>query len=203
MDTQTDSKAGQQGADPTTPAFSVRLPENLAHLALHFRPISEYDLPFLLNLYSLSRQSELSQVDWPEAQKQAFLAQQFNAQHHYYQQHFSTAHFDLIEFGGTAIGRLYWNLEKQRLCLIDIILLPAYQHQGIGTAIIRGLMRAAANEAKRLELHVENNNPVRLLYSRLGFAHTGDSGVYQKMVWEPHTEQPLTPSTVADALEME
>ena len=71
------------------------------------RPIAGADLPFLRRLYASTREEELAGVDWPAAQREAFLDQQFAAQHQWYQEQYEGATFDVVEVGGRPAGRLY------------------------------------------------------------------------------------------------
>ena len=71
------------------------------------RPIAPADEQFLYQVYASTRQEELAQVPWSDAQKEAFLRMQFAAQHLHYQQHYADAAFSILELQGEPIGRLY------------------------------------------------------------------------------------------------
>lgn len=152
---------------------------------LTLRPIITGDLPFLEALYASTRQAEVDRTGWPPLQKQAFLRQQFQAQHSYYQSHIPHGSFDLLVQGDRAIGRLYLAREPGLLRLVDISLLPEMRGQGLGTAVIQAVMKDAESTARRVQLHVENDNPAYRLYQRLGFQHREDRGIYQLLEWQP------------------
>src|SRR6478672_5284805 len=95
-----------------------------AQAGLTFRPIAQADLPFLVRLYALTRTEELSVTPWTEAQKVAFLQQQFDAQHVHYQTHYQDSVFLVIEREGAAIGRLYLARWEREHRIVDIALLP-------------------------------------------------------------------------------
>lgn len=137
------------------------------------------DLGFLLALYADSRAREMALLSWPEAQKRAFLAQQFTAQHGDYHARFSERRFWVVERGRAAVGRLYLAVpEAGRLRIVDLSLGARFQGRGWGGALLRWLARAAHEAGAELELHVRQDNPARRLYERLGFCLEKAQGPY-------------------------
>ena len=59
------------------------------------------------------------------------------------------------------------NLDKWEI--IQIQLLPEYQHMGIGTKLIQNLQEEASQQGMALFLSVLKVNPAKGLYERLGF----------------------------------
>ena len=154
---------------------------------LTLRPMTNADLPFLLEVYAAARAEELAQVSWSEAEKQAFLASQFNAQHHHYQTYYKTASFDVIEQNGQPIGRLYVDRWPSEIRIVDIALLPSYRSQGLGSHLLSQIQAEARAIGKTVSIHVEKYNPAYHLYSRLGFSKIGETGVYDLLAWKPDT----------------
>lgn len=152
---------------------------------LIFRPIEEKDIPFLAALYASTRQAEMAQSGWSQAEIDAFLLSQFQLQHQYYQQHYKTADFHIVQYDNLDIGRLYTQWEKDKLRLIDIALLPAFQKQGFGRQMLGELLTRAQEKQLEIRLFVESTNPAYHWYSRLGFTPIGENGVYQQMCWSP------------------
>ena len=149
------------------------------------RPMRARDRDFLYRVYASTRTEELAVVDWSEAEKAAFLEQQFEAQHRYYQEQFPDAAFQVIERGGEPIGRLYLDRRAEEIRIIDIALLPAHRRAGIGGALLRAILAEAAAAGKAVRIHVERNNPALGLYQRLGFREIDDQGVYLLMERAP------------------
>ncbi len=149
------------------------------------RPMRARDKPFLYRVYASTRTEELAVVDWSEADKTAFLEQQFEAQHGYYQAQFPDAAFQVIERDGEPIGRLYLDRRAEEIRIIDIALLPAHRRAGIGGALLREILGEADAAGKAVRIHVERNNPALGLYQRLGFREIDDQGVYLLMQWAP------------------
>ena len=68
---------------------------------------------------------------------------------------------------------------------MDIALVPAERNSGIGGKICRELMDEATQAGKIVSLHVEEDNPAKRLYERLGFVEAGDVSFYKLMHWCP------------------
>jgi len=161
--------------------------------SLVLRPIHPEDHDFLFRVYAGTRLDELALTDWSEAQKQAFLTQQFEAQHHYYQTHYRGARFDLILLDDQPIGRLYVARWREEIRIMDIALLPDYRNRGIGSGLLRDLLEEAAVTGKRLTIHVERYNPALRLYRRVGFEPIGETGVYLLLAVESPPDQAAEP----------
>jgi ribosomal protein S18 acetylase RimI-like enzyme len=158
-----------------------------AQAGLTFRPITDADLPFLARLYASTRMEELSVTDWSDAEKRAFLQQQFDAQHAHWQRHYRDTDWLLVSHTGSPVGRLYLARWAREHRIVDIAFLPEHRGQGFGSALLRDLLDEAAGAEKSLSIHVEKMNPAMSLYRRLGFVKEVDEGVYDLMRWE-HTE---------------
>jgi ribosomal protein S18 acetylase RimI-like enzyme len=143
------------------------------------------DESFLFAVYASTRTEELALVDWPEAQKSAFLQQQFAAQHHHYHTHYSGAAFRVILVDDVPAGRLYVARWHDEIRIVDVALLPAFRRHGIGTQLLCDLLEEGRRSGRRVSIHVESHNPAQHLYERLGFSRASQYGIYWLMVWEP------------------
>ena len=153
---------------------------------MSLRPATAADDAFLRRVYASTRQEELAQLPWSEAEKQAFLAMQFDAQDRHYRAHFPDARFDIVERAGLPIGRLIVERAEDEIHLLDIELLPEHRGAGAGSALLRELLAEAAARSKRVTIHVERANRARRLYERLGFrVEADDDAIYLFMVWRP------------------
>jgi ribosomal protein S18 acetylase RimI-like enzyme len=158
------------------------------------RPIADADHDFLLRLYGTVRADELAQVDWTDEQKAAFVLQQFTAQHAWWTEHYEGASFDLVLRDGVPIGRLYVARWAEEIRIVDIALMPEWRGRGIGEALIRGVFAEGDSAGKPVSIHVEQYNPARRLYERLGFEYRGEaSGVYLLMSRPPQTPAQTSP----------
>lgn len=150
-----------------------------------FKAMSNDDMAFLSELYRTTRWDEVLQIAWDDEQRKAFLHQQFTAQHQHYLSHYPHAEKLLIMRAEEPIGRIYVDRDEVSICLIDVALLPAYKHRGIGTALLRELLTEAQQQNKKVVIHVENFNPAYRWYVKHGFQQVEDKGVYQYMEWYP------------------
>jgi GNAT superfamily N-acetyltransferase len=151
--------------------------------SISLRPITPEDDSFLAGLYASTRAEELAQTNWSEEQKAMFCRMQFNAQTADYQRNYPDASFQIIEHDGAAAGRLLVMREDEKIHVIDIALLPEHRGAGIGTKFLRELQDEAKAAGKKLSIHVEQFNPARRLYERLGFQQVEEKGVYLLMEW--------------------
>jgi len=149
------------------------------------RPVTAKDEPFLRGLYASVRSHEMALTQWTDAQQDAFLSMQFAAQTHHYTTHYPAAVFDVIESRGTSAGRITVSRGEKTINLIDLALIPSFRRLGIGTALITQLKDEAQLVGKRVILHVENFNPARRLYERLGFTVSASDQIYNEMEWTP------------------
>ncbi|HET7228749.1 MAG TPA: GNAT family N-acetyltransferase [Longimicrobium sp.] len=164
--------------------------------SLSLRPITDADLPFLLNLYGTLRADELAQVPWNDEQKSAFVLQQFEAQHAWWQEHYKGARFDLVLLNGQPAGRLYVDVWKREIRIVDIALMPEFRGSGLGTLLLRRVFREGDAAGKPVSIHVEVFNPARRLYERLGFVQKGTHGdVYILMERPAGSAEPAAAAT--------
>jgi RimJ/RimL family protein N-acetyltransferase len=153
------------------------MPEaDAADATLHatLRAATSEDEAFLLKTYASIRADELAQVPWSEEQRAAFVKMQFDAQQLHYRTHNPNATHDIILLEGRPVGRLYVARRESEVRILDITVLPEYRNRGIGTRLIKALMREAGSMEKPLNIYVESFNPSRRLFERLGFVKTDE-----------------------------
>ncbi len=158
------------------------------------RATTPEDRALLLQIYASSRDREMALLSWGDADKAAFLEEQFTLQDRHYRQAFAGAECSIILAGSTGAGRLIVHRGREWIEVMDIALLPPFRNQGIGTFLIRCLMDEARGSGRAIRLWVEQGNPVRRLYDRLGFSPSGDHSIHQELVYLPPGFQPNTAS---------
>jgi GNAT superfamily N-acetyltransferase len=154
-----------------------------ASLSLRLRPITPEDEAFLANLYASTRAEELSVTSWSDEEKSLFCRMQFNAQTAHYRENYPGASFQIIERNSLPAGRLYVARWEREIRIVDIALMPEHRGAGIGTKFLKELQEEAKAAGKKLSIHVEQFNPARRLYERLGFKQVEEKGVYLLMEW--------------------
>src|SRR3954454_24481127 len=150
----------------------------------NLRPVTDDDEQFLVSLYASTRAEELAPVPWTGEQKQLFLPQQFHAQDVAYHDNYPDGSFSVVELDGVLIGRLIvTRLDGNELRIVDVALLPEHRNLGIGSRLIRDVLREAKRDGLMVSLHVEVWNPAAKLYERLGFRAVSANDVHQRMEW--------------------
>jgi len=157
--------------------------DSAKHIAM--RPIAPDDEPFLYNVFASTRADEMKLVPWNEAQKEAFLKQQFTAQRDYYLKHYPDAQYQIILLGERPVGRLYVHRIENEIRILDITLLPQYRGAGVGTPLIREIMSEAKRSGRAVSIYVDNFSPALGLFKRLGFSKIEESGISVLFKWNP------------------
>lgn len=131
------------------------------------------DRDFLRTLFATARLDAPLLAQWPAAQRDAFLDQQFAFQDIHYRRHYEGADFLIVEQSGKPVGRLVLDRSTPEWCLVDIALLPEVRGKGIGRKLLDGIVVSArAGQARAITLNVDPGNPAYRLYSRAGFVET-------------------------------
>ena len=151
---------------------------------VQLRQVLESDNEFLLTVYGSTREEELNQVEWAEGQKEMFLRWQMDLQRREYEARFPDAAYDIILVDDQPAGRIWVGADDEQIRLLDIALLPQFQNRGVGTELVRRLIKESAKQGKVLRhmVFVLNNNAERF-YERLGFKRIEDFGAYKHMEW--------------------
>lgn len=96
---------------------------------------------------------------WDDAEQIAF-----------FESRFQPARWQIIRSDGQDIGVLVAEEEADEIYLAEIEILPEWHGQGIGSSVVRSLMKRAIASGKPLTLRVLHvNESARFLYERLGF----------------------------------
>ncbi|HKQ99539.1 MAG TPA: GNAT family N-acetyltransferase [Pyrinomonadaceae bacterium] len=153
---------------------------------ISLRAVQPADAQFLYEVYASTRAEELAQVQWPEAQLQAFLRMQLNARDQSYRMHYPSIDDHVILFKDEPAGRLILVRRDDEIRLADIALLPEYRSAGIGSVLIKGLMDEAKTSGKPIRLQVETQNRgAHSLYERLGFTTASETMTHFQMEYRP------------------
>jgi len=153
---------------------------------LTLRPVTTADDPFLLAVYESTRDKELSQAQWQEGQREQFVRWQFEMQRREYDVRFPDARYQMIVIDEEPAGRIWVGADDEEIRLLDIAILPQFQNRGVGTILLKDLMREAKDAGKFLRhmVFVLNDNAHRF-YERLGFVIIEDLGAYKHMEYRP------------------
>lgn len=160
-------------------------------ISVTFRPVVPEDEPFVLDLYGIIRDPEISQLNWSQEQRDAFVKMQFDLMN----LHYRTNHPDRIETiilrEGAMAGRLIVMVMEDEVRLGDIMVLPEHRRYGICTAVMRHWVAEGVRTNKPIRLHVERFNPARSLYERENFALIGETPTHFLMEWQGNPDEAL------------
>jgi ribosomal protein S18 acetylase RimI-like enzyme len=142
---------------------------------LALRPATAVDESFLYKLHRATMQGYIEEIwgEWDEDWQWAYFHQRFVAHD-----------LQIIQLDGSAIGVISIQERTEELFLGILQILPMYQRQGIGTALLNGLLISAGLKGKAVALKVlKSNRAARSLYQRLGFGVTGETDTHYIMAW--------------------
>ncbi len=143
---------------------------------LSYRAASPDDFPFLFTLHKAAMRDPVEETfgPWDEAWQAAYFLKRFDP-----------AVLKIIQYREEDVGVLYVQERAEELFLVSLEILPAYQRQGIGTVVIRGVIAEARRLRKPVALQVlKANRAARSLYQRLGFGVTGENDTHYIMAYE-------------------
>ena len=142
---------------------------------LTLRPAAESDYQFLWELHRAAFHDYVDAIwGWDETW-----------QRDYFDEHFNPAERQIIVFNGIDIGTLGLEQREDELFVERIALLPDFQNQGIGTALMSSIVEDAHADGFPVRLSVLKGNPAIRLYERLGFRVYDEDDVRFNMVAEP------------------
>ncbi|KAB0643316.1 GNAT family N-acetyltransferase [Burkholderia latens] len=146
--------------------------------ALHLRPASPADLPFLLRLRQITMTEHLQRAGIPtdDESHQRRVAANFED---------AMIVCDGTDANAEPIGMLKVTRAADEWHVHQIQILPSRQGQRIGEAILRDLMTEAARAHVPVTLGVLHGNPARRLYERLGFTVVSETETSASLIWRP------------------
>ena len=80
--------------------------------------------------------------------------------------------YSIIQYRDKDVGALAVERHPTHIQLAQIYILPTHQNRGIGTLLVRELLRESKQANVPLRLRVLSSNPARRLYEREGFRVT-------------------------------
>lgn len=139
------------------------------------RPAKPRDYFFAISLYLDGAKRHLSKIGrWDQLR----LKTKFR-------RGYKQAQIQVICVGEKAIGWMQVAEFVGRLHLLQLHLIPHYRGLGIGTRLIKDLLRRADALGKSVTLYVMHGNPAKMLYLRLGFRQAGRDVDRTQMIWRP------------------
>ncbi|MFS8086001.1 MAG: GNAT family N-acetyltransferase [Acidobacteriota bacterium] len=153
--------------------------------SITLRPVKPEDEVFLLEVYAGTRANELALVPWNEEQKQAFVRMQFDAQQEHYQKYSSNGKHEIVLCGDRPVGRLWLDRKDDQIIILDLTILPSDRNHGIGSDLLRRLLKEAETAHKSVSVYVETFSLSLPLFERLGFEQVATEGINYLLKWSP------------------
>ena len=147
------------------------------------RTAAPSDAEFLLALYASIRQAEVAFLPGTPEAKTAFIEMQFRAQERQFAAAYPEAQRWIVMKGEAAVGRLCVDRQAAQILIVDLALLPAYQRQGIGRALVSDLQRQARADGIAISGHVLRTSPAQCFWERMGFTLTPIDDMYLRILW--------------------
>src|SRR5688500_18805726 len=141
---------------------------------IHTRDAEGSDHAFLRTLHHAAYREVITlQVgEWLESDQDAW-----------FEKGLADASFRIIEVDGVRVGAIGVHEAPDHLFLDALQLLPEFQHQGIGSAVLLRELERAAALGLPVRLRVLHRNRARQLYERHGFRITGVTETHYLMRW--------------------
>lgn len=139
-----------------------------AAIEFRFRAASAADYEWLWSLKRLTMRPYVEQMwgGWED-----------DAQEDFFRANFDPANIRVIVIENRDVGLLHVEREPTDLFLANIQLLPEFQNRGLGSAVVRSVLKEARALGLAVRLQVlKSNHAARRLYERLGFHLTGETG---------------------------
>ncbi len=158
-------------------------------VAFSFRRAQEADFDLLRRLHRAGMKAHVTELwGWDDEVQDGLLRERFEPER-----------LSVIVSGGRDIGILQVSREPGSMRLDNILIDPAWQGRGIGSAILSDLAAEARGAGTALSLSVLKPNPAKALYERMGFVVVGEDEFRYAMAYRPLAAIHLTPIDDAEA----
>jgi ribosomal protein S18 acetylase RimI-like enzyme len=147
---------------------------------IDLKPSGKNDKPFLKDLFYQQKRIEYKNFMYDEVLISSLIEMQYYAQQNSYSDQYPLAESFIAFFNNIPVGKII--LDKSiNYHIVDILILPNHQNKGVGTQIIKTVIKEAKEKSKDISLMVASHNPAKNLYKRLGFEIIEAGEVYLKM----------------------
>lgn len=163
-------------------------PAQFESIGFAVRPVTGGDTEFLFRVYASTREDfNLLPVD--AAQKETLLRMQFTAQLQTFQSQFRDTGNSIVLLDEQPVARLWVDENAEEVRIVDFAVLPEFRNRGIGSQVVKSVMDRASRTGKPLRHRVmkTNHNAIQFQLG-MGYAITGDDGLYLSMEWRPPRE---------------
>ena len=151
-------------------------------MTVSLRSETDADERFVRHVVTDIVAKQLGAGAWPAEMRAQLLALQYAARRQSIHAAFPEGESRIIEVDGDGAGWVFIAELEQEIRLVEIMILEAHRHKGIGSTVIRQVIEGAAANGKPVRLTVANmNQGAGRLYERLGFRRVGGDEVQHVM----------------------
>lgn len=142
---------------------------------IHLRLATLDDSEFLYNLKKQTLKEYITQI-WGWDKKDQLI---------YHKKNFEPEKYHIIQQKGEDIGCISIEEQYNKIILNIIEISPKYQNKGIGSKLIRDLIKRGSQENKTIELQVfKVNQRAFKLYKKLGFKLLAETETHYQMIFQ-------------------
>ncbi|MCR4274859.1 MAG: GNAT family N-acetyltransferase [Candidatus Campbellbacteria bacterium] len=152
-------------------------PEEIQQKQLKRRPAEEQDYEFARQVHHASYRDVVEKQfgSWDEQKQDKFFRSAWESSPH-----------ELIYCNGEPCGYFSMHETDDAIQLHELVLLPEFQGQGIGSEILKESLEQVRAKHKPVRLQVLKKNKAANLYRRMGFKETGETETHIEMEFNPH-----------------
>ena len=147
------------------------------------RPERPFDEPAFRAMFVAIRRAPMDASGFDPDTVGRLLQHQFDMQRAGYRDTYPLAQTDAVVVGDEVVGRLIVDAGAARVVLVDIMIDPSHQQQGIGTHVLRDLIDRHAG--RTIDLHVDLGSPAEAWYRRHGFEQVAADQLQAHLVRVP------------------
>lgn len=176
---------------------ALELPPSKIANGLWLVPTTQVHQAFLKRVFTQSRKALWQASGLDATWLDQLLDNQYALQQKSYGEVEKDCYSYVIAAKGQWVGRLLVRTDENALHIMDIALLPEYQHQGIGGCVLHYLQNQASARGQMLTLNTDATNQAYQWYLRAGFRVTQQSGIDCAMAWYAPTQNAVNAYSLA------
>ena len=135
------------------------------------RPDRDADESAFCSMFVTIRRAPMDAAGFDAATVERLVQHQFDLQRVGYRYTYPLARTEAIVVGDEVVGRLITDDSGEHVVLVDVMVDPARQRQGIGTRILRKFI--AGHPGRTIALRVNHGAPADAWYRKHGFEQVG------------------------------
>jgi len=154
-------------------------------------PAREQDRMFEFEVFVSAKLSEMKLRKDPlygsvsEAELESLMAKAFHAKRRELRMRYPGLRYEIVKYGDIPIGTIATDETGDVIDLADLAIIKPFRNLGIGTRLIRGLLRHAERQGKPVRVFLEAGSPALRLFLRNGFELENRIAARLELVWKP------------------